>query len=132
MTWSLAQANQSQTRKRTKHYISPKYRNTDWHSTASNCQPFFPTDHSQNRKDGRGDWIRTSDPLFPKQMRYQAALLPDRRQRLLYIQLLNTSVKSEYFMAELLNYQKNHVRSNRPAQCPNLWPVHPAIQARQR
>ena len=28
-------------------------------------------------KNGRGDWIRTSDPLFPKQMRYQAALLPD-------------------------------------------------------
>ena len=27
-------------------------------------------------KDGRGDWIRTSDPLLPKQMRYQAALLP--------------------------------------------------------
>ena len=27
---------------------------------------------------GRGDWIRTSDPLLPKQMRYQAALLPDR------------------------------------------------------
>ena len=26
---------------------------------------------------GRGDWIRTSDPLLPKQMRYQTALLPD-------------------------------------------------------
>ncbi len=25
---------------------------------------------------GRGDWIRTSDPLLPKQMRYQAAPLP--------------------------------------------------------
>ena len=30
-------------------------------------------------KVGRGDWIRTSDPLLPKQMRYQAALLPVRR-----------------------------------------------------
>ena len=28
-------------------------------------------------KSGRGDWIRTSDPLLPKQMRYQAALRPD-------------------------------------------------------
>ena len=28
-------------------------------------------------KGGRGDWIRTSDPLLPKQMRYQAALRPD-------------------------------------------------------
>ena len=27
---------------------------------------------------GRGDWIRTSDPLLPKQMRYQAAPRPDR------------------------------------------------------
>ena len=27
--------------------------------------------------NGRGDWIRTSDPLLPKQMRYQAALRPD-------------------------------------------------------
>jgi hypothetical protein len=26
---------------------------------------------------GRGDWIRTSDPLLPKQMRYQAAPRPD-------------------------------------------------------
>ena len=27
--------------------------------------------------DGRGDRIRTCDPLLPKQMRYQTALLPD-------------------------------------------------------
>ena len=26
---------------------------------------------------GRGDWIRTSDPLHPMQVRYQAALHPD-------------------------------------------------------
>ena len=30
-----------------------------------------------DRKIGRDDWIRTSDPLLPKQMRYQAALRPD-------------------------------------------------------
>jgi hypothetical protein len=28
-------------------------------------------------RNGRGDRIRTCDPLFPKQMRYQAAPLPD-------------------------------------------------------
>ena len=28
-------------------------------------------------KSGRGDWIRTSDPLRPRQVRYQAALRPD-------------------------------------------------------
>src|SRR5262245_15881132 len=27
--------------------------------------------------DGRGEWIRTTDPLLPKQMRYQAALRPE-------------------------------------------------------
>src|SRR6267143_190947 len=26
---------------------------------------------------GRGEWIRTTDPLLPKQMRYQAALRPE-------------------------------------------------------
>ena len=26
---------------------------------------------------GRGSWIRTNDPLLPKQMRYQTALYPD-------------------------------------------------------
>ena len=31
-------------------------------------------------KIGRGDRIRTCDPLLPKQMRYQAALLPDERR----------------------------------------------------
>jgi hypothetical protein len=29
---------------------------------------------------GRGDRIRTCDPLFPKQMRYQAAPLPDEQR----------------------------------------------------
>jgi hypothetical protein len=28
-------------------------------------------------ESGRGDWIRTNDPLLPKQVRYQAALRPD-------------------------------------------------------
>ncbi len=28
---------------------------------------------------GRGDWIRTSDPLLPRQVRCQTALLPDER-----------------------------------------------------
>ena len=28
-------------------------------------------------RDGRGDWIRTSDPHTPSVMRYQAALRPD-------------------------------------------------------
>jgi hypothetical protein len=32
---------------------------------------------NSNSKSGRGDWIRTSDPLRPRQVRYQAALRPD-------------------------------------------------------
>jgi hypothetical protein len=35
-----------------------------------------PPFRAQNR--GRGDWIRTSDLLNPIQVRYQAALRPDR------------------------------------------------------
>ena len=31
-----------------------------------------------SKRFGRGDWIRTSDPLRPRQVRYQAALRPDR------------------------------------------------------
>ena len=31
-------------------------------------------------ENGRGDRIRTCDPLLPKQMRYQTALLPDGPQ----------------------------------------------------
>jgi hypothetical protein len=30
------------------------------------------------RNDGRGERIRTFDPLVPNQMRYQAALRPDK------------------------------------------------------
>ena len=29
------------------------------------------------KENGRGGWIRTNDPLLPKQMRYQTALRPD-------------------------------------------------------
>ena len=32
-------------------------------------------------KIGRDDWIRTSDPLLPKQMRYQAAPRPDGKDK---------------------------------------------------
>ena len=32
--------------------------------------------------NGRGDWIRTSDPLTPSQVRYRAALRPDLPKRL--------------------------------------------------
>jgi hypothetical protein len=36
-----------------------------------------PRVEPRNSKSGRGDWIRTSDPLRPRQVRYQAALRPD-------------------------------------------------------
>ena len=29
--------------------------------------------------NGRGEWIRTTDPLHPMQVRYQAAPRPDRK-----------------------------------------------------
>ena len=50
---------------------------------SANCQPTLDprSPDSQTCKSvkncGRGDWIRTSDPLRPRQVRYQAALRPD-------------------------------------------------------
>ena len=35
-----------------------------------------------DRITGRGDKIRTCDPLYPKQVRYQAAPLPDAAKRI--------------------------------------------------
>jgi len=35
-------------------------------------------------ESGRGDWIRTSDPLLPKQVRYQATLRPDTEEWSVY------------------------------------------------
>ncbi len=39
---------------------------------------FFDCGEKSPLKIGRGDRIRTCDPLVPNQMRYQTALLPDR------------------------------------------------------
>ena len=39
----------------------------------------MPAEAPSGAKAGRGDRIRTCDPLLPKQMRYQAAPLPDLR-----------------------------------------------------
>ncbi len=39
--------------------------------------PFNLIFQRANWKNGRGERIRTSDPLLPKQVRYQAALRPD-------------------------------------------------------
>ena len=37
----------------------------------------------RHSESGRGDWIRTSDPLRPRQVRYQAALRPDSNSPIL-------------------------------------------------
>ena len=39
----------------------------------------------RSSKSGRGDWIRTSDPLRPRQVRYQAALRPDSEEPRFYL-----------------------------------------------
>ncbi len=38
-----------------------------------------------SKLNGRGDRIRTCDPLCPRQVRYQAALLPDKKENLFII-----------------------------------------------
>ena len=42
---------------------------------------------------GRGEMIRTSDPLHPMQVRYQAALRPDRSFRLYQMRLLKGGLR---------------------------------------
>ena len=43
----------------------------------SPLHPFIPkSTHHSALRDGRGEKIRTSDPLRPRQVRYQAALRP--------------------------------------------------------
>ncbi len=59
-----------------------------------NSAPTFRKGELQAQKQkisGRGDRIRTCDPLLPKQMRYQAALLPDTGKN--YTLLPNTGVQ---------------------------------------
>ena len=60
-----------------------------------NSAPTFRKGELQAEKQkisGRGDRIRTCDPLLPKQMRYQAALLPDTGKN--YTLLPNTAFRS--------------------------------------
>ncbi len=40
------------------------------------CQGVGQTVFGETENSGRDDWIRTSGPLLPKQVRYQAALHP--------------------------------------------------------
>src|SRR6478672_8606248 len=47
------------------------------HVSGMKCYPCL---RNGPRKVGRGDWIRTSDPLRPRQVRYQAALRPDSEE----------------------------------------------------
>src|SRR5690606_27311420 len=59
--------------------IVPPCIQTDWklpvHSSTG--KSFNSLNYDDFCGIGRGDRIRTCDPLLPKQMRYQAALLPD-------------------------------------------------------
>ncbi len=50
---------------------------TDWQQTPPTKKPAYGRLSQVLEKFGRGERIRTSDPLLPKQMRYQAALHPE-------------------------------------------------------
>jgi hypothetical protein len=58
------------------------------------------------RNFGRGGRIRTADPLLPKQMRYQAALRPDRTEHGFFYRLLADT-------ARILRFRKTE-------QCGNI------------
>src|SRR5262245_3195590 len=44
---------------------------------ATNRKPSLRVRRERSERIGWSDWIRTSDPLRPRQVRYQAALRPD-------------------------------------------------------
>ena len=46
-------------------------------SFAKASEDILHSSHSERRRNGRGDWIRTSDLHTHSVMRYQAALRPD-------------------------------------------------------
>ena len=66
---------------------------------------------------GRDGKIRTCDPLYPKQVRYQAALRPDLRQR------LAGCVRNEKSKITLLSIPM--------LQCPEQW-LDDAAQSQHR
>src|SRR5229473_6914253 len=53
-----------------------------------------------SRRFGRGDWIRTSDPLRPREVRYQAALRPDSEESPVYRGSSARSIISLRFQGE--------------------------------
>ena len=56
--------------------------------------------------NGRGGKIRTCDPLFPKQMRYQAALRPEPSALIKLLLRGMQALNSQH--AEFLTYQSLH------------------------
>ncbi len=55
----------------------------------------------EGEKDGRGDWIRTSDHLLPKQIRYQTALHPDVER----VCLVGTILSSDVHEKDVFSHQ---------------------------
>ena len=64
-------------------------------------------------KSGRGDWIRTSDPLRPRQVRYQAALRPDSRDSQFYCGFPQFACSRARFLGEIVPEL-----SQNPIHCP--------------
>jgi Endodeoxyribonuclease RusA len=58
-----------------------------YRSRADRSAPRCKLSANRTAKVGRGDWIRTSDPLRPRQVRYQAALRPDLRRFLMLLRI---------------------------------------------
>src|SRR5687767_4756834 len=63
-----------------------------------------------SEESGRGDWIRTSDPLRPRQVRYQAALRPD---------WLNPLILGQF--PDRRAALSTRSAGQRPDACPSSW-----------
>ena len=66
-------------------------------------------------KIGRDDWIRTSGPLLPKQMRYQAAPRPDGKDKGLKYKRKTANRQRRSGIAECRRTGPNRYASSSPA-----------------
>ena len=74
-------------------------------------------------KSGRGDWIRTSDPLRPRQVRYQAALRPDSEDPRFYCGFLQLAPSR----ASPFGRKLSHNCPRTPIDCPRIPPIHDPV-----
>ena len=68
-----------------------------WKRRRTHTWPLGPCHRSVQRGNGRGEKIRTSDPLHPMQVRYQAALRPDAKPWIIPASWIGAEQRPNFF-----------------------------------